>query len=125
MDTAALQGVPQHKTREIYEYDVPAEFGNDVVKKTIALAKLRGEDEVEATKRASGDSVRLAFELVKLSIVEIDGRKVNHGEGEEETIWNGMEPKLRQLALAAYADLHTPSDSVTANFLKAKRMRVG
>lgn len=125
MDDGALQGAPQGPARAVYEYDVPESMRNDVVRQSIGMQKLRGNDEVEATKRAHGDSVRLAFELVKMSLVEVDGARLKRGEGEDETVWNNMEPMLRQLLLAAYAELHTPEDDVTANFLKARRVKVG
>jgi hypothetical protein len=121
----ALQGVAQGQAREIYEFDVPESLRNELVKESVGMQKLRGNDEVEATKRAHGDSVRLAFELVKLSLIEVDGRRLKRGDGEDETVWNNMEPMLRQLLLAAYAELHTPDDKVTENFLKARRIKVG
>lgn len=125
MDSGALQGVPQGPVRAVFEFDIPDELKDDVVKKTVGLRKINGAEEVEATKSCGGDGMRLAFELVKQSLHEIDGKVLNKGDMEHESKWERMDPKLRNLLLAGYASLHSPEDDEVANFLKSRRAKVG
>ncbi len=121
----ALQGVPQGPTRVVFEFDIPESLRDDNVKESIGLRKINGTEEVEAARACGGEGMRLAFELVKQSLHEIDGKVLNKGDMEHETKWSNMDPKVRNLLLAAYASLHTPEDDETENFLKTRRAKVG
>lgn len=125
MDGAALQGAPQGPFRMVFEFDIPEALRDETVKESIGLRKINGTEEVEATKACGGDGMRLAFELVKQSLHEIDGVVLNKGDMEHESKWERMDPKLRNLLLAAYASLHTPEDDEVENFLKTVRAKVG
>lgn len=115
----------ERRARVVYEFDIPEDLRCDDIQSTIGLVKLNGREEKAATKRSKGDSSQLAYELVKMSMREVDGRLINRGQHEEEKIWNAMDPKLRNLILAAYADLHTPEEDETENFIKGRREKVG
>jgi len=125
MSGAALQGIETARAREVYEFDVPKKYANEAASRTLGFVRLTGDEELEATKTARGDSVRLAFELVKLSLIEVDGKRVAKHEGQDESIWNKMRPELRQLCLAAYGELHNAEDDETEVFLKGRRTKVG
>ena len=123
---AVLSGNVSHgDPREVYVFDVPDGYQSDLVKKEVGLIKLTGGEEAEATRKAEGDSIRLAFELVKQSVWEVDGKPLKRFEAEDEKVWNDMDPRLRGLLLSAYGELHTPPEKVAANFLKGMRTKVG
>lgn len=108
--------------RPIHMFDIPAGMGLEVG--SIGLVQLTASEELMATKRARGDGIRLAFELAKSSLVEVDERVLNRTDGEADSIWDTMSPKLRQLVLTAYAELHTPQEDMAEVFLKSRRVRV-
>lgn len=121
----ALQGVPQGPVREIYEFPIPAKYRCEAAKETIGIRKLRSTEEVEATRNCQGESMRLAWELTKLSLAEVDGVRLLHHEGQAESAWDKFDPKFRALIVAAYAKLHTPEDDETENFLASMKTKVG
>ncbi len=121
----ALQGVPQGPAREVYEFNIPAAYQCEDAQKTIGIRKLRSAEEVEATRACQGESMRLAWELSKASLIEVDGKRLIHHEGQADTKWDKFDPKLRALVVAAYAKLHTPEDDETENFLASMTMKIG
>lgn len=113
------------RARVIFEFEIPESLRCEDIAETVGLVKLNGREEKAASKRARGDSTSLAYELVKQSLWEIDGRKLNRAQHEDEKVWNAMDPILRNLMLSAYAELHTPEDDVTESFIKGRREKVG
>jgi hypothetical protein len=125
---AALQDkieTERGNARVVYEFPIPASLTNEYIQKSIGMVKLNGREEKAATKKSKGDNAALAFELVKASLREVDGRKLDRRTFEEEKVWNVMDPKLRNLAMAAYAHLHNPEDDETENFLSGVQEKVG
>ncbi len=112
-------------SRVVYQFNVPEELCSEDVAKTIGLVKVNGREEKTASKKARGDNTMLAYELVKLSLYEVDGRRLKRAEHEAERIFNAMDPKLRNLVMAAYAKLHSPEDDETENFLGTMKEKVG
>lgn len=113
--------------RPIYEYTLPAEFvalEDDYVKKSIGLVKLDMDEEIKATANIKGNQARLAYNFALLALVEVDGRPVNKGEGEEETILRNTDPVIRELILTAYTDMSTASEGATKKFLASKKIKV-
>jgi len=123
--TGNFQGESMGRQRVVYEFDIPERHQSEEITGTVGLVKLNGREEKAASKRARGDSTMLAYELVKQSMYEVDGRRINRGQHEEEKLWNNMDPILRNLILAAYAELHTPEDDEAENFIKGRREKVG
>lgn len=123
---ASLMDAAQARAnRVVFEFPVPKKYRNEVVNESVGMVKLRAAEEELASRKARNDSTKLAYELVKASIYEVDGKKLSKGDAEEETFWSNCDPKLRQLLLAAYAELHTPEDEDAENFLKGMREKVG
>ncbi len=122
---AAIQErVAQAQTdRPIYRYTIPANIANGT--KSVGLVLLTTDEELRATKRSHTDTHRLAYELSKQALVEVDGKPVNEGDGSIDTAWDAMSPKVRGLVLVAYASLHTPEDEETTSFLKSQQVSVG
>ena len=110
--------------RPTYLYTVPTDLQRYGIK-TFALVELNAREEIMAAKRADNQPVRLAFELARESLREVDGVAVSTAEGTADSVFDSMHPKVRTLLITAYSDLHNPSDKETASFLKSREMRVG
>lgn len=108
--------------RAHHVYDVPknAEAGFT----SVTLVELTAEEELQATRRARGDVVRVAYELAKQCLVAVDGKHIGLEDGTVDEAWAKMGPKLRTLIMTAYAELHTPAESDAGNFLKSRRVRL-
>jgi hypothetical protein len=110
------------QSRPVFVYKVPHALSEGI--KTIGISQLTGDDELMAAKRANSDPVQLAYEQVKQSIVEVDGKPVNLADGSIDMAWKTMDPKVRSLLMAAYAKLHTPKESEIEDFLSSQEIRV-
>lgn len=109
--------------RAINTYDMPP--GMDAGIQSVGLVELTGDEEIMATKRAHGDHMRLGLELAKQSLVAVNGAKVSLADGSTDRAWETMGPKLRNMVLTAYAELHSAPDEAIQSFLKSRRTRVG
>lgn len=108
----------QESVRPVFWFDLPEELRlAGTVDEKIGFVKLTGREEAEAAQDANGDSVALAFSLTKKAFWGVDGKRFNRGVGEDEQVWNALDPAARQLCLAAYSHLHTPGENVTKKFL--------
>jgi hypothetical protein len=123
---AALQ-IPRRRDRPVFEYTLPDEMkGQDeYVKQSIGLVKLEMSEEIAASERANGNQAKLAYAWARFSLVEVDGRKLNKAEAEDETILEHCDPQIRELILSAYADMSTTEAGVTKKFLGSRKMKVG
>jgi len=110
-------------TRPIYSYAIPASIADGVT--SVGLMELTAHEEIMSTKRASGDAFRLAYELAKQSLCEVNGQPVSLADGSVDTAFDKMPAKVRNLVLRAYAEIHTTNEDVAADFLKARQVRVG
>lgn len=107
--------------RAVHTYEVPAIIEGDV--RTVGLVELTADEELMATKRSRADNVRLAYELAKQSLVEINGQQVTTADGSSDKAWTTMPPKVRNLVLQAYADLHAPPEGAIEGFLQTRQSR--
>lgn len=115
----------ERKARVVYEFKIPDSLKTEEFQSSVGLVKLSGREEHAATKRAKGDQGSLAFELVKASLFEVDGKRLNRSKFEDERVWNAMDPKLRNLVMAAYAHLHSVEDEEAENFIQGVTEKVG
>lgn len=124
MSTAAakIAELSKVKPRVKYEYTVPPSVSEDI--KTFAIHELTSDDELMATKRSRNEVARLAYELAKASLAEVNGKPVSLGDGSADKAWDDMPPKLRSFVTQAYAECHVPSDEETADFRKSRRVKV-
>jgi hypothetical protein len=77
-----------------------------------------------ATRRARGDQIRLAFELVKSSLVAVDGADLKATDGSLDRVWDKLHPKARSFIMQAYGQIHAPKEEDTANFLESCQIEV-
>jgi hypothetical protein len=116
--------MPQKKPRAVNLFDVPPEVAAASGVKEVGLVQLTTEEELLCFKRAKGDNAKLAMELSKAALVEADGKPLQSHDGSVDTFWKDAEPRLRQLILTAYADLHSAKEDDQKDFLASRRTRV-
>jgi hypothetical protein len=113
------------KQREVNVFDVPPDIALSSGISTVGLVTLTSDDELACWTRAKNSNAKLATELAKTSLVEADGKPLSLGDGTVDSFWGGLDPKLRQLIMGAYTELHAASDEAQASFLKSRRVKVG
>ena len=121
----------------LFDYDIPEPPDDDGllsestpsfgVIKRITMKLLTPLIEKHAAK-TSGDPVQLAYELAKRSIAEVtntEGRtfKITAVGGVDDELWGQMHPKLRSMAMQAYADNASPAEETSKGFLASRRTR--
>jgi hypothetical protein len=116
--------MPQKSSRPVNMFDVPKMVSAESGVKEIGMVALTSEEELLCFKRAKGDNAKLASELAKTSLVEADGKALASVDGTVDMFWGGMHPKLRQLVMTAYAEIHAPPEEEAESFLKSRRTRV-
>lgn len=117
---------PSRAPRPVYVFDLPEELAgqDEHVKQSVGLVKLTLDEEMQALARAAGDSIKMAYYCARASLVEIDGRKLNKGEAEDESVLRHADPVIRQLIVAAYGEISTTSEENSKKFLASKRVKV-
>jgi hypothetical protein len=115
---------PQKKIRAVSLFDIPPTITEVCGVKEVGMVTLTADEELLCFKRAKGDNAKLAMELSKTSLVEADGKVLSQSDGSVDTFWKDCDPKLRQLILTAYAELHAAPEEEQAAFLKSRRTRV-
>jgi hypothetical protein len=109
-----------------YRFSIPEKLQADCGgAKSMVLKELTAQDELMASKRASGDAFALAFELAKQSLVELDGEKVNVFDHTIDLAFGKLGPKGRSLVLSAYSKIHSPQNDDIESFLGSREVRVG
>jgi hypothetical protein len=84
-----------------------------------------GVDEERAAQfaKAKGGAITLQEELVRLSLVEVDGELVNH-DGKPFMAFDGWNTRTRAYALRAWASLNAVSEKEMDDFLAAGEVLV-
>jgi hypothetical protein len=89
---------------------------------TTVVMKELSDDEMDAAgklvaAKTSGGAFSQATEVVKLAIVEVDGRPVDHAEDEVSVHWARWSQRVKALLRDGFNRIHTPPDDETAAFL--------
>ena len=113
---------PVASDRVLFSFDIPETVKGDV--RSFGLVEITADEEILASRSAGGDKYRTAMELLKFAIREVNGKPVSIADGSADKALKGMLPKARQLLLAAYAEVHVPSEAESEDFLKTMRARV-
>ena len=119
MEEAALRVVVP-----VYVFTVPEDVEANGVS-SVGLRELTAQDELMCAKRAGGDSIRLAFEMAKQALAEVNEKKVSLVDGSADKAWDSFSSQIRQLVLTAYAEIHNVDEAKTKNFLKSRQVKVG
>jgi len=115
---------PAKKSRPVNLFDVPESIVAICGVKEVGLIALTGDEELLCHKKAKGENAKLANELTKMALVEADGKPLSSHDGTVDTFWGNADPKLRQLILGAYAEIHGTDEEEQKDFLKTRRTRV-
>jgi len=113
--------------RPVYEYELPEEMvdQDEFVRRSVGLVKLKMSEEIAASERAGGNQAKLAYNWARFALVEVDGRKLNKAEAEDERVLEHADPVIRELILEAYSDMSTvKSQAVTKKFLGSRKVKV-
>lgn len=110
--------------RAIHTFTVPAKLAEQTGVSSVGLVELTALDELGAAKRAKGDTTRLAYELSKAALAEVNGEKLSFADGSLDRVWVKLHPIIRNMVLAAYGDLHAPPEGSVDDFLKSRQVKV-
>lgn len=135
MSTNPLQPIPMSSPdamkaragRVVFEYDLPLELvevSSGIA--SVGIAELTADEELQASRRTRGDSLRLTFELARESLVTValaNGarQRVSLVDGTADTAWNKLHPKARQLVAQAYVEVNNPTQDQAASFRESRR----
>ena len=117
----------QQAARPVYEYDLPDEavaLNDPYIKKSVGLVKLSFNEELQSLEIAQSNPARAAFFMITHALVEVDGRRIDKANGEDERICNNTDPVIRSLLVDAQSELSTASKAGSAAFLKSRRLKV-
>lgn len=107
--------------RTIHHFDMPEQYHSWA--KQVGFVELTAQEELQAGKRAKQDPLRLMFELVKASLVEVDGAKVSIANQSADQKIDTCPAQARSLLMAAYNSIHQPDEDEQQTFLKSRRTR--
>lgn len=117
---AQLQKKP---SRVVYAYTIPKRIAKEAGVQSIGLIELTAREEMLAAKRSNGEQFNLAHSLVTSSLHMVNDVEVSIGDGSADRAWETMNPKVRNLVLQAFADIHAPEDEDTADFLASRQVK--
>ncbi len=116
-----LDSVPK-QSRTVHVFDLPESVPGDI--KQVSIVELTAQEELLASKRAGGDPFRIAYELAKQALVEINGEKVGLADGSADAVWAKMHPVVRELVVKAHQSTHNATEEQTRDFLQSRKVRV-
>lgn len=122
-DALNPEAAPTKRSRPVHTYKLPKRLANGI--QTIGMVLLTPDEEIQANKRARGDNAKLAFELMKQSIAEINEKPVSLADGSIDEAWQKMESPVRQLIASAYSELNKVEEEDEESFLKSRVTKVG
>lgn len=123
--------------REVYRFKIPrvVVVDEDTKERTeteasripgvesMGIVELTPNEEKTAAIRAGDQPNALGFEIIKIALVEYNGKPVRLSDGSLEKALFDMGPKGRQLLMTAYTDLTGMDDDLITDF-KASRTSV-
>jgi hypothetical protein len=110
--------------RPVYLYEVPPQLAQESGVAQVGLVTLSADEELTCFKRARNDSAKMATELSMAALVEADGKKLSGTDGSVDSFWKNLDPRVRQLVMTAYGELHAAKEEDQQSFLKSRTVRV-
>lgn len=112
-------------SRPVHLFSVPGKLSSETDIQEVGLITLTADEELQAYKRAGQkDNAKLATELAKAALVEFNGKPLKLADGTVDTFWKNLDPRVRQLVLSAYAELHGADEDDQKSFLASRKVRV-
>ena len=115
-------GLGQQQDRVVHRFNVPASIPGEI--RSLGMVEITAEEELKAEARCKGAPDKRAAEMVKQSLVEINGEAVRIGDGSVDAAWNSMHPKIRTLASTAWVRLHLAADDEVESFFASRTSSV-
>lgn len=116
------------RDRPIYEFTLPEELvalDDEHIKVSFGLVKLDMDEEILATGHIKGNQARMAYNYARYALTEVDGRRINKADGEDEKILREIDPILRSEILQAYAEISTAEQGVSKKLMASRRIKMG
>lgn len=110
--------------RVVHTFDMPERIARLTGIKSVGLVELTAEEEMEATKEGGMSAAKTGWSLIRMSLKEVNGRKVYAHDLSQDKAWEQMGPVGRTLVTTAYGELNNPVGDETATFLKSRRTTV-
>lgn len=112
--------------RPVHTFKLPEDLVgiDEYIKESIGLVKLRMSEEIKASEIAASNQTRLAYAMMRMALVEVDGRKVNRAEGEDETILENTDPAIRELLILAFTAIASSKGDQAKKFLASRETKV-
>jgi hypothetical protein len=98
---------------------------DDYIKSSFGLVKLDMDEEIQAAERAGKNGARLGYLMARTALVEVDGRRVNKAEGEDEKILRHCDPAIRELILEMYAEISSAPEGASKKVKASMKVKVG
>lgn len=95
------------------------------VQKSFGFIKLKMSAEIASAEKANGNQGKLAYGYVQRALVEVDGRTLNKGDGEDERVMENCDPVIRDMLMTAYADMTTAPAGAAKKLLASRSVRAG
>lgn len=118
----------RQESRLIYWFNTPPSVRDKTGIQRLGFVELSGREMTTATKRGNLDQVETAFELAKEALRFVDDKRTLTADGTADAFWASNSPGLsmvRQLAMAAYAKIHSPEKGETVDFLASMSIQTG
>jgi len=110
--------------RIIHVFEVPKKYQTwDSCPSEFGMVEITAKEDYRAKKRCKMDVFRLQDELVKESIVEIDGVTTHGKRHIVEGFYSRMGSRLRTLIVGAYQQINEPDDDDVDSFLESGRKK--
>lgn len=113
------------QSRAVNLFTVPPSVKAEAGISEVGLVTLTADDELMAYQRGRKDGSKIALELAKASLVEADGKPLSLADGSADSFWLRIHPKLRQLVMEAYSELHAVEPEESQSFLGSRKVRQG
>lgn len=118
---------PTGPARPMHWYQVPESLRTGTTGKvieSITITEVTVRDEQLAMRVAGADETKRGFELIKMSLVEVNDQPCSYADGTADAWVSEMRPPLRELLILAYAEHHRPKEAEQAVFLKGHKRKV-
>lgn len=119
---SALPALENRSNREVHTFYVPEKVGGNI--KSVGLVELTAEEELMASKRSKGDFTRLAYEMAKISLAEMNGKPLSQLDGSIDNAWSSMSSGVRRLVMTGFNKIHELPEGAEDDFLKSQQTRV-
>jgi hypothetical protein len=111
--------------RAVHIFTFSPEIQKELGVTSVGLHELTIDEELAASQRANSSPFRLAYEMPKQALVEVDGQPVSLADGSADIAWSKLSPRARQFVMTAYSKIHNATEDEAKVFLQSQTVRVG